>query len=607
MAEHLTASGGQRRLSKLGASVDKATDVSGTVRRILSYWKGERWLLFLLVLLSLLSVVCTLLCPFLLGLTVDDCITLAQSKGDLYWMPLLKHLALFALLHLLSAAFTWIHEYGMSVLAQRLLRDLKESMTKKLLSLSPRFFNEHLCGTLMSHFTSDAELVKNALGDTLVQIVTSILTLIGSVVIMLQLSWQLTIATCLTVPFAVLLSRFVMRHTRKHFSQQQQALGEMNGLVEESVGGIKTIRSFGREEERIAQFEALNKEVCETGRKAQIYSGVLMPMMRVLDNCSYILVTIVGAFLASRGSITVGVVQSFLLYTKNFQRPINSIATQLNTVQSAIAGAERVFKLLDEKLEIEECDAPQSLTNLRGRIDFEHVSFGYGDQLVLKDLSFTAMPGEVVAVVGFTGAGKTTIINLLNRFYDVSEGSVKIDGVDVRDMSLLDLRRSIGLVQQEPFLFSDTLNYNVAYGEIDMKMDRVKESVRLANAEALVDRMADGYETSLLEQGAGISHGQRQLLTIAREVYKNAPILVLDEATSNIDTRTEILIQNAISTISKGHTCLFIAHRLSTIKNADKILVLENGVIVEQGRHEELLAKQGVYWRIYNSQFVVEE
>lgn len=607
MAEHLTASGGQRRLSKLGASVDKATDVSGTVRRILSYWKGERWLLFLLVLLSLLSVVCTLLCPFLLGLTVDDCITLAQSKGDLYWMPLLKHLALFALLHLLSAAFTWIHEYGMSVLAQRLLRDLKESMTKKLLSLSPRFFNEHLCGTLMSHFTSDAELVKNALGDTLVQIVTSVLTLIGSVVIMLQLSWQLTIATCLTVPFAVLLSRFVMRHTRKHFSQQQQALGEMNGLVEESVGGIKTIRSFGREEERISQFEALNKVVCETGRKAQIYSGVLMPMMRVLDNCSYILVTIVGAFLASRGSITVGVVQSFLLYTKNFQRPINSIATQLNTVQSAIAGAERVFKLLDEKLEIEECDAPQSLTNLRGRIDFEHVSFGYGDQLVLKDLSFTAMPGEVVAVVGFTGAGKTTIINLLNRFYDVSEGSVKIDGVDVRDMSLLDLRRSIGLVQQEPFLFSDTLNYNVAYGEIDMKMDRVKESVRLANAEALVDRMADGYETSLLEQGAGISHGQRQLLTIAREVYKNAPILVLDEATSNIDTRTEILIQNAISTISKGHTCLFIAHRLSTIKNADKILVLENGVIVEQGRHEELLAKQGVYWRIYNSQFVVEE
>lgn len=607
MAEHLTASGGQRRLSKLGASVDKATDVSGTVRRILSYWKGERWLLFLLVLLSLLSVVCTLLCPFLLGLTVDDCITLAQSKGDLYWMPLLKHLALFALLHLLSAAFTWIHEYGMSVLAQRLLRDLKESMTKKLLSLSPRFFNEHLCGTLMSHFTSDAELVKNALGDTLVQIVTSVLTLIGSVVIMLQLSWQLTIATCLTVPFAVLLSRFVMRHTRKHFSLQQQALGEMNGLVEESVGGIKTIRSFGREEERIAQFEALNKVVCETGRKAQIYSGVLMPMMRVLDNCSYILVTIVGAFLASRGSITVGVVQSFLLYTKNFQRPINSIATQLNTVQSAIAGAERVFKLLDEKLEIEECDAPQSLTDLRGRIDFEHVSFGYGDQLVLKDLSFTAMPGEVVAVVGFTGAGKTTIINLLNRFYDVSEGSVKIDGVDVRDMSLLDLRRSIGLVQQEPFLFSDTLNYNVAYGEIDMKMDRVKESVRLANAEALVDRMADGYETSLLEQGAGISHGQRQLLTIAREVYKNAPILVLDEATSNIDTRTEILIQNAISTISKGHTCLFIAHRLSTIKNADKILVLENGVIVEQGRHEELLAKQGVYWRIYNSQFVVEE
>lgn len=607
MAEHLTASGGQRRLKSLGASVDKAADPKGTVRRILSYWKGEKWLLSLLILLSLLSVVCTLLCPYLLGKTVDDCIGLVRSDDSFSAESLFLHLGIFVLFHFLSALFTWIHEYGMGLLAQRLLRNLKESMTRKLLSLSPRFFNEHLCGDLMSHFTSDAELVKNALGDTLVQIITSMLTLVGSVVIMLRLSWQLTIATCLTVPFAVLLSRFVMRHTRKHFSRQQQALGEMNGLVEESVGGIKTIRCFGREEARIAQFEQYNKIVCETGRKAQIYSGVLMPMMRVLDNFSYILVTIIGAFLAFGGSITVGVVQSFLLYTKNFQRPINSIATQLNTIQSAIAGAERVFRLLDEPLEITEVENPVVMKATKGRIDFDHVSFGYGDQLVLKNVSFTAMPGEVVAVVGFTGAGKTTIINLLSRFYDVSEGSVKIDGVDVRNISISDLRQSIGLVQQEPFLFSDTLSYNVAYGDRDAKVDRVKESVRLANAEALVDRMSDGYETSLLEQGAGISHGQRQLLTIARAIYKNAPILVLDEATSNIDTRTELLIQNAISTFSKGHTCLFIAHRLSTIKNADKILVLENGAIVEQGRHEELLAKQGVYWRIYNSQFVVED
>lgn len=607
MAQHLTASGGQRRLNTLGASTERAQDVSGTVRRIFSYWKGEKWLLALLLLLSLLSVGCTLLCPYLLGKTVDDCIRLVQSEDDHSFILLLRHLTLFALFHLVSAALTWVHEYGMSLLAQRLLRQLKESMTRKLLALSPRFFNEQLCGTLMSHFTSDAELVKNALGDTLVQIVTSVFTLLGSVIIMLQLSWQLTIATCLTVPFAVLLSRFVMRRTRKHFSLQQQALGEMNGLVEESVGGIKTIRSFGREEERISKFESLNRVVCETGRKAQIYSGVLMPMMRVLDNCSYILVTIVGALLASRGSITVGVVQSFLLYTKNFQRPINSIATQLNTVQSAIAGAERVFKLLDEKLEIESPEQPQALSDLKGRIDFEHVSFGYDEHLVLKDVSFTAMPGEVVAVVGFTGAGKTTIINLLNRFYDVSEGAVKIDGVDVRDISLPDLRHTIGLVQQEPFLFSDSLNYNVSYGDGSCSQERVREAVRLANAENLVNRMSDGYETSLGEQGSGISHGQRQLLTIARAVYKNAPILVLDEATSNIDTRTEILIQNAISTISKGHTCLFIAHRLSTIKNADKILVLDKGAIVEQGKHEELLAKRGVYWRIYNSQFVAEE
>lgn len=607
MAEHLTASGGQRRLNSLGAATDKAENVSLTVRRIFSYWRGEKWLLSLLVFLSLVSVACSLLCPYLLGKTVDDCISLVRSDEPDSMNDLFFHLGIFVLFHLLSALFTWVHEYGMGVLAQRLLRNLKESMTKKLLSLSPRFFNEHLCGEVMTRFTNDAELVKNALGDTVVQIITSALTLVGSLVIMLSLSWQLTVATCLTIPFAVMVSKFVMKHTRKHFSLQQEALGEMNGLVEESVGGIKTIKSFGREAERIAKFEELNRVVCDTGRRAQIYSGVLMPLMRVLDNCSYILVTMAGAFLAFQGFITVGVVQSFLLYTKNFQRPINSIATQLNTVQSAIAGAERVFKLLDEKLEIEECDAPQTLTNLKGRIDFEHVSFGYGDRLVLKDLSFTAMPGEVVAVVGFTGAGKTTIINLLNRFYDVREGSVKIDGVDVRDVSLSDLRRSIGLVQQEPFLFSDTLRYNVAYGDEDLSEEKVRLSVRLSNAESLVERMPEGYNTTLKEQGTGISHGQRQLLTIARAVYKNAPILVLDEATSNIDTRTEILIQNAISTISKGHTCLFIAHRLSTIMNADKILVLENGVIVEQGRHEELLAKQGVYWRIYNSQFVVGE
>lgn len=607
MAEHLTASGGQRRLNTLGANADRAENASATVRRLFSYWRGEKWLLSLLVLLSLLSVVCTLLCPYLLGRTVDDCIGLFTSDDTSSMDSLIKHLGVFVLFHLLSAGFTWVHEYGMSVLAQRLLRTLKESLTKKLLSLSPRFFNDHLCGTLMSYFSNDAEIVKNALGDTVVQIVTSLLTLVGSVVIMAKLSWQLTIATCLTVPFAVMVSRFVMKHTRKHFSLQQEALGEMNGIVEESFSGIKTVKSFGREDERVEKFEAVNRVVCETGRRAQIYSGVLMPMMRVLDNCSYIFVTIFGAFLASRGSVTVGVVQSFLLYTKNFQRPINSIATQLNTVQSAIAGAERIFKLLDEDLEIKELRQPVPVPAVKGEIEFRNVSFGYDEGLVLKDVNFTAHPGEVIAVVGSTGAGKTTLINLLNRFYDVCSGSVRIDGVDVRNMSKSELRRSIGLVPQEPYLFSDTLTHNVAYGDPDADDDMVRNALCLANADMLVNRMPDGFETVLKEQGTGISHGQRQLLTIARAVYKDAPILVLDEATSNIDTRTEILIQNAISQITKGHTCLIIAHRLSTIMNADKILVLEKGEIVEVGTHEELLARKGVYWNIYNSQFVAEE
>ncbi len=605
MAERISTSEGRRRLRALGTVEGKAENARGTVRRLLSYWRGERWLLVALTFLSVLSVVSALLCPYLLGRTVDDCVELVRSGGaESFRNALLLHLGVFVLFHLLSSLFSWINGYGMGVLAQRLLRRLKEELTKKLLSLSPRFFNDHLCGSLMSHFTNDAELVRSALGDTVVQIVVSLLTLIGSVAVMAHLSWQLTVATCLTVPFSVMVSRFVMKHTRRRFSLHQESLGAMNGAVEESFSGIRTIKSFGREEERIAQFEALNRTVCETGRKAQIYSGLLMPLMRVLDNCSYIVVTLVGAFLALQGSVTVGVVQAFLLYTKNFQRPINSIATQLNVVQAAIAGAERIFGLLDEEVEIKEQASPRRLGEVKGRVEFRNVSFGYGKELVLKNVSFSVDPGEVVAIVGFTGAGKTTLVNLLNRFYDVAEGSVSVDGVDVREVSVEDLRRSIGWVPQDAYLFSDTVRYNVAYGQPSATLDEVRESVRLANADSVVDRLPDGYGTVLGEQGAGISQGQRQLLTIARAVNKNAPILVMDEATSNIDTRTEMLIQNAISQITRGRTCLIIAHRLSTIMNADKIIVLDAGEVVEQGTHDELLRKQGIYWTIYNSQFM---
>lgn len=605
MAERITTTGRYQRLRMMEESAGKAENMSGTVRRLLSYWKGEKWLFLALSLFSALSVVSALLCPYLLGCMVDDCVDLIRTEGSAASKDsLLFHLSIFILFHLLSALFSWIHGYGMSVLAQRLLRKLKEEMTRKLLTLSPRFFNDHLCGSLMSHFTNDAELVKNALGDTIVQLISSVLTLVGSVVIMVRLSWQLALVTCLTVPFSILVSRFVMKHTRRYFALHQEALGEMNGAVEESFSGIKTIKSFGRERERIAQFEALNQVVCETGRRAQIYSGLLMPLMRVLDNCSYIIVTMVGAFMASRGSVTVGVVQSFLLYTKNFQRPINAIATQLNTVQSAIAAAERIFRLLDEKVTVEEAESPKRMGAVSGRIDFKDVSFGYGEKLVLKHVSFSVQPGEVVAVVGSTGAGKTTLVNLLNRFYDVFEGSVMVDGVDVRELSLSDLRRSIGWVPQEAYLFSDTVKYNVAYGDKEAQLDAVREAARLANVDLSIERMPEGYETVLREQGNGLSQGQRQLLTIARAVNKNAPILVMDEATSNIDTRTEMLIQHAIAQITQGRTCLIIAHRLGTIKNADRIVVLHEGQVAEEGTHEELLRKRGTYWTIYNSQFV---
>ncbi len=601
----LNNNGPQRRMSDMGRPVEKANDSWATIKRLFSYWKSSRWKLIFVMICSTAEVGLQLLAPLLIGKSIDECINLAyQEGGSVDFERLQWTLIALTLVYIGSALCSWLQEYLMAIASLNIVRTIREEMIEKLHTLSIRFFDTKLRGETMSHFTNDVELIRDALGRTVIQLISSVFTLVGTAFLMLSLSLELTGMVCLTIPLVILLSKFVMTRTRKFFSEQQQALGNLNGMIEENIVGMKVIRSFGQEEKQTEKFGQLNKKLQDTGSSAQIYSGILMPLMRVLDNLSYIIVTIAGSFLASRGSITVGVIQSFLLYSRNFQRPVNQIATQFNSVQSAIAGAERIFKLLDEKPEITDKAGAKTLEGTLGRVCFDHVTFGYEKgKPIVKDISFTAEPGEVIAIVGGTGAGKSTLINLLTRFYDIDEGSITIDGEEISNLTQHSLRNALGIVLQEPFLFSESIKYNIGYGKPNASEEEIRQAAITANAYHFTIRLADGFETVLHEQGEDISHGQRQLLTIARAVLVNAPILILDEATSNIDTRTEILIQKAIANLTQGKTCFIIAHRLSTIKNADKILVMENGRIVESGKHEELIQKGGVYEKIYSSQF----
>ncbi|MBP5705016.1 MAG: ABC transporter ATP-binding protein [Paludibacteraceae bacterium] len=605
------------RMRDMTAKHERPQETSKTIARIFSYWKEHwTWLVIMLVS-SLCEVFCTLMAPILIGKAIDNCIDLSTLTVDFTKLNVIVIMLL--MLYISSSWFSWVQQYGMTNVSLKIAKKLRTQMMDKMLEQDIHFYDVHKRGDLMSRFTNDVELMKSGLGDSFIQLFNTIFTLAGTVVAMVALSPTLTVVCCLSIPVVFMMTNVISTQTRKFFSSQQVSLGQLNGLVEESVSGIKMVRSFGIEQQQIDKFNAINEELRKSGVKAQIYSGLLMPLMRVLENIIYIIVAVLGGIMATSSdltvfgigiaTITVGTIQSFLLYTKQFLRPINQVASQFNAVQSAIAGAERIFTILDTKPTI--TNKPDAITlkeeTVKGDIEFDHVSFGYEpDKLILKDISFTAKQDEVIAIVGTTGAGKTTIINLLTRFYDINSGSIKVDGIDIRDITKESLRDQMGIVLQVPFLFSDTVNYNVSYGWPVATQEEIINASKAANAHNFIERLPQGYDSEILRGGENISNGQKQLLTIARAILVETPILVFDEATSNIDTRTEILIQNAINNLTKGRTSFVIAHRLSTIKNADKILVMHEGRIAEQGKHEELLAKKGRYFEIYNSQFVVE-
>ncbi|GGH77955.1 ATP-binding cassette subfamily B protein [Pullulanibacillus pueri] len=575
----------------------RSKNAKGTLLRIWDYLKLQRRGLFIVVISTALISCLMLLGPYLIGKTIDNYIVPHHFHG------LIRMGFILFGVYFLGALFTWIQQYVASSLSQNTVRDMRQDLFDKYQALPIRFFDQKTHGELMSRATNDIANVSNTLNQTVVQLISSLFILVGSVVMMLSLSLWMTLITILTVPTVALITKKVTKYTRQYFSEQQRHLGEVNGFVQENISGLRVIKTFGREAQSIEEFKEINEKLRLVGIKAQSLSGSMGPMMNTMRNLSFVVISVCGGVFAYHDLITIGIIVSFLNYSNQFSQPINQLANQYNLLQSAIAGAERVFEVLDQASETLEENKGVSLKEVKGEVIFDRVNFGYeSDVPVLKNLSLHASPGQMIALVGPTGAGKTTIINLLSRFYDIQSGQIFIDGKDIYTLDKHFLRQQIGLVLQDAYVFSGTIRENIRYGRLAATDREVEEAARLANADAFISRLPNGYETQLNAEGSNLSQGQRQLLTIARAVLANPAILILDEATSSVDTRTELHIQEAMKTLMKGRTSFVIAHRLSTIQDADHILVINNGEVVEQGSHEALLLQGGFYATLYKHQ-----
>ncbi|WP_054955141.1 ABC transporter ATP-binding protein [Paenibacillus dakarensis] len=591
---------GSRPMNGMTTGIVKPKNTMITVRRIWGYIRPHRRGMIAVFLFTLVSTVLSLTAPYLLGMAVDDYIVPGNYKGLIGLCGILMSV------YAGTALTAWLQQHVMVKVSQESVQEMRKDIFAKLQLLPLRFFDTKTHGELMSRTTNDIENVSGTLNSSVTQLISSVLSLVGSLFIMLYLNVWLTLLSMVTIPFVMLFTKTVASRTRKHFSGQQSHLGELNGFIEETVSGQKVVQVYRREKAAAEQFDDKNKKLTDASIQAQIYSGTVGPVMNVLNNLSFALIAAVGGYMSFRDWTSVGVVVAFLNYSKQFQRPLNDLANQFNLVQSAVAGAERVFEIIDTESEyIGDPDIHKS-GEIRGTVKFEQVSFSYKEGVpILKDVSLSAKPGQTIALVGPTGAGKTTIINLLTRFYEIHSGSITIDGMDIRQMNKDDLRRKLGIVLQDAYVFSDSIRENIRYGRLDATNEEITAAAKLANAHDFISKLPQGYDTLIASGGSNLSQGQRQLLTIARAVLADPAILILDEATSSIDTRTEMHIQAAMKTLMQGRTSFVIAHRLSTIREADQILVIHQGGISERGTHEELLQKKGFYYNLYNSQFKI--
>ncbi|MFN2110259.1 MAG: ABC transporter ATP-binding protein [Anaerolineae bacterium] len=577
---------------------ERAKNIRGTLLRLWDYLKMQGWGLVTIVILVAISSGLGLLGPYLMGKAIDNYILTNDIPG------LGQLLLLMLAVYVVGAGVQWVVAYLMSAVAQKTVRDLRNDLFGKLQTLSLRFFDQHAHGELMSRLANDVENVSNVLNGSITQLISSVLSLVGVAVMMIVINVRLAIVTMITLPLMMFLSRTIGKHTRRGFREQQEYLGDLNGIIEESITGQHVVKAYVREQAVIEEFGKVNVKLRKASTRAQTFAGTLGPISNFVNNTGFAIVAGAGGWMAVQGLATVGTIAAFINYARRFSMPLNQIANLYNTIQSAIAGAERVFAILDETPEL--IDAPDAipLANIRGDVVFTDVCFAYEPETpVLKHVSMHARRGQTVALVGPTGAGKTTIVNLLTRFYDIDSGSITVDDIDIRKLKMADLRRELGIVLQDTYLFADTVMENIRYGRLDATDEEVIAAARLANADQFIHRLPDGYNTELSERAGNISQGQRQLLAIARAILADPSILILDEATSSVDTRTEKNIQEAMLRLMEGRTSFVIAHRLSTIRDANAILVINHGEIIERGTHEALLAQRGFYYNLYMSQF----
>ncbi len=592
--------GGNRR-GQRGAPVVKPKNIGKTLRNLWTYFQEQKKLLLLLLMVIGVSTAIGLWVPYTIGRAINA-LELISNGGDLSLLWVIIIPLCFA--YVVDAFIHVAQEWVMAGVGQQIVLRLRKSLFDKLQKLPLQFFDTRTHGEIMSRLSNDIENVSSTIAQSTTQLMSSVLVISGSFVMMLYLSPLLTLASVITIPLVFVVSKTIAKRTRMYFRKQQEYLGMLNGHIEEMVSGIHVVKAFNQTDNVINQFDEINDNLCRVGIKAQIWSGFVMPLMGVIKNIGFTSVAAVGGIMAVRGSIDIWIIASFTIYSKQFARPLNEVATIFNTLQSAIAGAERVFELLEEDEEPDNKHNSVKIDNLKGHIVFDNVSFSYSSgEEVLKNINFEVQRGTSVALVGPTGAGKTTIVNLLTRFYDVNKGSILLDGTDLRDYTRESLREAFGIVLQDTYLFSGTIKDNIKYGNLDATDDDVKNAAVLARAHSFIKRLPKGYDTVLSESGSNLSQGQRQLIAIARVILANPAILILDEATSNIDTRTELHIQSAMLELMKNRTTFIIAHRLSTIRDADIIMVIDGGQIVESGNHETLLHKKGVYHKLYMSQF----